>query len=107
MNKVRLDQEESIFSTAEINKLYEEFAITVRNDGFDTQQQKDDVVKNEIEKLNKLVRRKKMNLRLIWPLQYVSNWAVDQDKGTWLDLGFDRGDCRGGVRCEIESIFEQ
>lgn len=65
MNDAKFDQEESIFSTAETDKLYEEFANAIRNGGFNTQQQKDNVVKNEIEKLNKLVRRKKMNLRLI------------------------------------------
>lgn len=65
MNKSRFDQEESIFSKAEMDKLYGEFANIVRNGGFNTQQQKDDVVKNEMEKLTKLVRRKKMNLRII------------------------------------------
>jgi hypothetical protein len=58
MNKIRLDQEEPIFSKSEMDKLYEEFVNTVRNGGFETQQQKDKVVKNEIEKLTKLVQRK-------------------------------------------------
>ncbi len=61
MNKARFEQEESIFSKAEMDKLYDEFANIVRSGGFDTLQQKDDVIKNEMEKLNKLVRGK-MNL---------------------------------------------
>jgi hypothetical protein len=58
MHKESLDQKEHIFSKAEIDKLYEEFANTVRNGGFETQQQKNNVVKNEIEKLTKLIRLK-------------------------------------------------
>lgn len=47
-----------LLTKKEENELYEEFINSVRNDGFETKQQKDNVVKKQIEKMNTLVRRK-------------------------------------------------
>lgn len=46
-----------ILTKKEEGELYEDFINSVRNDGFETKQQKDNVVKKHFEKINTLVRR--------------------------------------------------
>ncbi len=59
MDNSQDDKEISILSTADVDRLYEKFRERLRSSPFETQQQKDDLVKAEVERIMTAVNRKK------------------------------------------------